>query len=933
MAESVPDARGPSDNGQPPVDGGQALPGWIETTGASELTFGCGGVTLRVTVLEAGIARLRYAAAEPFAPDHSYAVVDTEWPEVALQVSALDDGARAVVETGLLRLEIEQAGCRILVTDSEGRVLLEDPEGGGFASDPDGKRSVTRVAAPGEGFYGFGEKTGPLDKRGTSMVFRTSDPLAGGDYETTTDPIYQAIPFFVGMRGTAAYGVFTDVTWRMFFDMGEADPSRYRIEADGGELDQYLFVGPEVSEVVRRYTALTGRMTMPPRWTLGYHQCRWSYTPDTRVLEVAQGFRDHALPADGMWLDIDYMDGFRSFTFHPTHFSDPSALVADLEGIGFKTTVIIDPGIKYDPGWDVYDSGLAGGHFLMTADGEPFVGVVWPGDSVFPDFSSAAARQWWASLVPKVTAHGVRGLWIDMNEPASFLPTDGHTVPDSLAADGDGYPTTMAEVHNVYALNMARATRAGLEQAAPNRRPFVLTRAGYAGEQRYTAMWLGDTPSTWPMVRQVIPMMLGIGLSGVAFNGSDVGGFSGKATPELFARWMQVGSFSPFYRGHVMTGAPNQEPWEHGLEVEDISRAVLQDRYQRLPYLYSLMNEAATTGAPILRPMLYEHQGDPAAHAIEDQVMLGPWLLLAPVVEEGAESRSIYLPAGRWFEYFSGAVLEGPTTIEPPLTLGALPTYVREGAILPGGPVMQWSDEKPVSPLTLDLYPSAAVTRFSLYEDDGDTPAYEQGVFARVEYTLQRTSGGATLTAGPRAGSWAVPARSVEIRVRRVQSAPTGVTLDGAALPAAGGAEAIGPGASGWWYDAADLSLRVVMPDADDFTLQMAYDTAVAAAPTVLMSFEVAVPGDTPADAVIHLAGSFDGWSVHHPLSWSPGAPKATGEIAVPRGQWFHYKYTRGDWSVVEKWAGCLESDNRYTFGAAQPVKVDAVAEWADLCE
>ena len=716
--------------------------------------------------------------------------------------------------------------------------------------------------------------------------------------------------------------------------MGADDPDLYRITASGGRLDQYVIAGPDMSEVLRRYTRLTGRMAMPPRWTLGYHQCRWSYFPDTRVLEVANEFRKRKIPADGIWLDIDYMDGYRSWTWDPKRFPDPEGMIAQLDDIHFKTTVIIDPGIKEDPGWDVYDGGLAGDHFLKGDDGKPFVGFVWPGPAVFPDFSAAKTRAWWGSLVPRALDRGVRGLWIDMNEPASFLPDDGFTVPDYVAADGDGSPTTMAEVHNVYALNMARATYEGMLAAEPDRRPFVLTRSGFAGEQRYTALWTGDVPSDWTMLKGTLPMLMNIGLSGVAFTGSDVGGFSGGTTPEMFARWMQVGAISPFFRGHVQTGAQDQEPWAFGVEVEDISRRAITERYVLLPYLYSLFRQAHENGAPILRPLVYEFQGDPTVRIIADQAMLGPWLLYAPVMAEGVGKRSIYLPAGTWYERYSGREYPGPATIEPVLPLGALPTYVREGAILPGSQVMHWSDQEPVNPLTLELFPADHETRFTVYEDDGETLGYRDGAYSKVTYTLMRTEGGARLTAGPREGSYALPGpfRYLLIRVRRVDGPPTVVMLDGEAQDPVADLDAIMNNAKGWWFDEADRALWVNMVDRDDFVLDMAYPTDGTPAESVYRNFVVDVPDGTPKDTPIHIVGSWSGWSVQQPIEWSPSEDRAYGLVELPRGEWVHYKYTRGDWDSVEKWNDCIEADNRYTQGVVRPDKHDEVEAWADQC-
>ena len=917
-----------------PCPGG--LPAFITDLGGGAFLAELADWDLHVSVIADGIVRLRWLdpGTSPD-PDHSYAVVPQEQPELDLVVYANTGCDVLVIETPHFHISVGSDGPAI------GYNYYPDgtpvPEGQVFYSVLLGpirdaltdEVTITHAIDPSDHFYGFGEKNGGLDRRGRTLTFWNFDPLAWGDYTPLSEPLYQSIPAFVGLRDGVAFGVFTDNTRHMVFDVGDTDPEKLTITAAAGVIDQYVYAGPTIPEVLERYTRLTGRPVLPPRWTLGYHQCRWSYTPDTRVLEVAQEFRDRDIPADGIWLDIDYMDGYRSFTFHPEDFPDPAGLVSDLEGIGFKTTVIIDPGIKVDEGWDVYDTGVAGGHFIPQEDGvTPFVGEVWPGPSVFPDFSSPGARDWWAGLIPALTDVGIRGVWIDMNEPTSFLVEDDHTVPNQMPVDWDGLGASMGALHNVYAHLMARATRQGLLDAVPERRPFILTRAGFAGQQRYTAMWTGDSPSNFPMMAANLPMLLGLGLSGVSHCGSDVGGFSGWPSAQLFARWMALGSISPFFRGHVQTGTPDQEPWEFGEEVEDISRRMISIRYKLLPYYYSLFRAATLTGAPILRPLVWHFQDDPAVANLGDQAMLGPWLMTAPVLTEDAATRTVHLPPARWFEYHSGRIIDGPGTTVPEVPLAALPLYVREGAIIPHGPLMMWSDAAPVSPLTLHVYPAEAATSFTVYEDDGDSMDFEANVYSEVTYTAQRTGTGSTLTAGPREGSWTPPERTLVVRVRRVDHAPTEVTLNSVPLPELEDLDPDAPSVTGWRWDPRNLSLSVASPDHDDFVLEMTYDSSTAPAPQVLKRFVVTLPEGTAPEEV-HIAGSFNGWAQ---FTMAPGQELGTAEamVSVPRGQWFWYKYTRGDWDTVEKWAGCVEADNRYEFGSAHPDKLDSVHMWND---
>jgi alpha-glucosidase len=912
----------------PAACGAGPLPPWASLDGAT-LTARCARVELRVTALADGALRLRYAA--PGAtPPRSWAVVDAT-DATAATAGATAAGA-ALCGDGITA-QVEPDTCRVRVLDGDGRVLLDDGDAPGWSRAADGSARVERATPAGERFYGFGERNGPLERRGRAMVFYNTDaydPMYGG-VAPTADPLYQSIPFFVGVRGAAAYGVFTDNARRVEVDLAARDPARYAITAAGAEVDQYVLAGPRMADVLRRYTRLTGRAPTPPRWALGYHQCRWGYRDAARLEEVAAGFRARTIPVDAVWLDIQHMDGFRTFTWSPAAFPDPAAMTARLLGAHVHTVVIADPGLKVDEGWEVYRDALAGGHLLRSRTGDLVTGTVWPGRAAFPDFTRGATRAWWGDRVAGLARLGVAGAWLDVNEPTVFPETGGGSVPDETPVDGDGVPTTMAEAHNVYGMLEARATREGLLRAAPDRRPFVLTRAGYAGVQRHAAVWTGDAPSTWVSLRQQLPTLLNLGLSGVAFVGSDVGGYSGRATPELFARWMQLGAVSPFLRGHVTQGVPDQEPWAFGPEVEDIARAQINERMRRMPYLEALFAEAENSGAPVLRPLTYEFPDDAAAARVDDEAMLGPWLLVAPVLTMGASARRVHLPPGRWFEVDSGAVWEGPADVEVGVTLAALPTFVREGAILPRGPLQQYAAPWAATgaPLELDVYPAERATEFTLVDDlpDGAPGAPR----STATFATSRTADGMTLAARVTGDGARLP-RALTVRVRRVESAPTRVTL-GATELARLSDEAWRTGtAAGWWYDADDRSLvaRGVTPAA--LPLAATYPTAlVDPRPTVRVAVEVTVPAGTARDGPVYIATSASGW-VHAPLAWDAATGRARGEITVPRGEWFFYKFTRGGWDTVERYADCSEASNRYGFGAAHPGRSDVVATWRDRC-
>jgi alpha-glucosidase len=894
----------------------------------------CPNFSLEIEPVLAGVFRLNYVVAEP-QPALPYALSGFVPDAPAYTYGA--DGDRFMICTPLIRLEVALPDCQVTVRDAAGRTLLQDAPGGAVSSADEtfhgasyASRTLVRKSPPDEVVFGLGEKTGPLDRRGKSYFFWNSDTPG---YPVDHDPLYQSIPFYVGMAEQEAYGVFLNNSWPTTIDVGDTQADEIRITALAGDLDQYVIAGPAIQDVLQRYTALTGRPPMPPRWSLGYHQARWSYTPDQQVLEIAGGFRSRGIPADAIWLDIDYMDGFRSFTWHPVDFADPAGLTSDLATQGFKTVAIIDPGLKADADWPIYQQGVAQGHFLMGPENLPFVGEVWPGASVFPDFTRPETRSWWASLFPAIVDVGVRGVWLDMNEPANFLAEHFHTVPGYVSAHSEGQPRSMDGVHNSYALAEAMASYQGLLEAAPEQRPFLLTRAGFAGIQRYAAVWTGDAASNMPSLKATFTMLLAMGLSGLPFVGSDVGGWTGSPSPELFARWLEVGSISPFFRTHVATDTPDQEPWSFGVEVEEIAGIHIRERYRLLPYFYSLFYQAHQTGLPLLRAMPLEFQQDPTTYHLSTQAMVGPWLLVAPVLHENVPDRTAYLPAGQWLEWHSGRSLTGPGYVTVDVSLQALPLFLRPGAIVPSGPVLDYSDQAPLSPLQLDLLPGPSPTSFSLYEDDGETREHLAGEAAVIRYDLASTPTGATLTAGPRVGTYTPPARPLRLRFRPVDKPVSKVTLNGAPLPEIPQGATPGDGDVGYRTDPNDRSLWVFLPDQDQFVVECGYDsTPLPTADEVVVTLQVQVPEQTPDATPIYVATSANDWA-QQPLDWTAAPGVAQGQITVPRGQWFEYKYTRGDWTTVEKWSGCLEATNRYAFGQAHPVKQDAVQVWADQCQ
>jgi alpha-glucosidase len=516
--------------------------------------------------------------------------------------------------------------------------------------------------------------------------------------------------------------LFFDNTFESAIDVGAIVPGTLEYRADGGELRLYVMTGTPQS-VLERYTELTGRIQLPPLWVLGFHQSRWSYYPEARVMEIAREMRQRRLPCDVIHLDIHYMDGYRCFTWDKRHFPDPKRMLAALHEQGFKAISIIDPGIKIDPGYWVYKEADAANAFIRYPSGVRFTGPVWPGSCHFPDFADPQVRQWWGGLYRGLLDDGIDGFWNDMNEPALIAGRAGQTVPVGVRHRKEGeMVATHAEIHNVYGLLMVRASTEGIGRLRPDRRPFVLSRSGWAGLQRYGAHWTGDNRSDWDHLRLSIQMVLSLGLSGIPIVGADVGGFTGGPTPELFARWIQVGAFTPFFRVHSMQGSPYQEPWAFGEEVEAIARQYIELRYRLLPYLYTAVWQAASTGCPVARPLAFVYPEDRNTTSLDDEYLWGDSFLVAPVIKPGAMGRPVYLPAGQWLDFWSGRPYEGGQIIEVEAPLEKLPLFVKAGSIVPLWPVQQYVGEQAIENLTLQVYWADGEHISLYYEDDGLSP-------------------------------------------------------------------------------------------------------------------------------------------------------------------------------------------------------------------
>ncbi|MCM1123740.1 MAG: glycoside hydrolase family 31 protein [Eubacterium sp.] len=568
--------------------------------------------------------------------------------------------------------------------------------------------------------YGLGDKTGPLNKRHYEYANWNSD--IPDPHEDSFKSLYKSIPFFLILKEKGVYGIFYDNTFKSYFNFGKENNGYYSFGSDNGNLDYYFIGGNSMPDVVAGYTYLTGRMPLPQRWTLGYHQSRWGYDSEETFRDIAGQLRANRIPCDAIHFDIDYMERFKVFTWDKTRFTDAKTLLHDLKKQGIKAVTIIDPGVKVEKDYDMYEEGVAGGYYAKTPDGEIYVNAVWPGDAVYPDFGKPEVRTWWGEHLSFYADLGVSGIWNDMNEPASF----NGPLPDDIVFTDEDKPATHAEMHNVYGHNMAKATYEGFKKLT-GKRPFVITRACYSGSQKYTTAWTGDNQSLWTHLRMAIPQQCNLGLSGMPFVGTDIGGFGADTTPELLARWIEVGCFSPLFRNHCANGSMNQEPWLFGEEVLSIYRKYVELRYSLLPYFYDLCRVCEQTGLPVLRPLVLHYENDINVRNMNDEFLVGASLLIAPVVDQGVTKRLVYLPEGVWYDYWRHNRYQGGQYYPVDAPLDTCPIFVKAGAILPKAPAQMYVGEIPDPELILEVWPGEG--SYVHYQDNGEDFSYRDGAY------------------------------------------------------------------------------------------------------------------------------------------------------------------------------------------------------------
>jgi alpha-glucosidase len=694
-------------------------------------------VVMQMRIVRDSVLRFRYTTTGTFENDFSYAITKyagTGYNHLAIE----EDEEKYTITTSKLICQISKANMRIKLYDAKDEVLLNEDElgfhweesyeyGGNIVK-------MSKTVNERESYFGLGDKPEHLNLKGKRFQNWVTDSYA---YGRNTDPIYKAIPFYTGLHHNKAYGIFFDNTFRSYFDFAHERRNVTSFWAQGGEMNYYFIYGPKMQDVVESYTDLTGKPhQLPPLWALGYHQCKWSYYPESKVKEITSKFRELKIPCDAIYLDIDYMDGFRCFTWNKDYFPDPKRMVKELADDGFKTVAIIDPGIKIDKEYSVFKEALEKDYFCKRADGPYMKGKVWPGECYFPDFTRPEVRAWWSGLFKELIEDiGIKGVWNDMNEPA-VMEVPNKTFPDDVRHDYDGNPCSHRKAHNIYGMQMARATYKGLKKFNYPKRPFVITRSAYSGTQRYTSTWTGDNVATWEHLWIANVQAQRMAMSGFSFVGSDIGGFAEQPQGELFTRWIQLGIFHPFCRVHSSGDHGDQEPWAFDEDVTDVVRKFVELRYQLLPYLYTAFWNLVDHGTPLLKSLVMYDQEDNQTHYRTDEFIFGDQILVCPIQEPNSKGRRMYIPRGKWYNYWTDEMVEGGKEKWVDAEIDSMPIFVKQGAVIPKYPIQQYVGEKDINEVTLEIYYKLGKERSQLFDDAHDGYDYTKGRYSLRTFKL-----------------------------------------------------------------------------------------------------------------------------------------------------------------------------------------------------
>ena len=716
---------------------------------------------IRVTFFGDHVAQVRVRPDTTFDQEFSYAVAQLPAPTACTRS---DQGDSTTFAGGDLAITVGADGT-LSVARADGTPVLAK------TSVKLGDQShLSWALEKGETLHGLGARAFGLDLRGRNYVLWNTDARS---YYPEDDPLYLSIPFLLGVRKKLSYAVLWDNSARGTVDAGKK-ADRVDFMGTAGELRFYVIAADHPEQVLSEYANLTGTAFLPPIWAMGYHQSRWSYKTAAEFTALAARMRADKIPCDALYFDIDYLSGYRCFTWDRSAFPNMAKLQKTLHGQGFHTVSILDPGVKVDASYDVYTQGHKKGYFLQDPDGGELHRPVWPGDCAFPDFTDPKVRSWWSGRVSALVGDaGFDGLWNDMNEPSVMVDQKGVTLPDSTRHDCDGHPATSADGgHNVYGMQMAKATFDGLTDGRKKSRPFNISRSGYAGLARHATNWTGDNRSSWEHLRLSITMVLNLGLCGVPFTGPDIGGFRGSPDAELMTRWLEAASMLPFFRNHAARDAAYREPWRFGTAAEKNIRADIERRYQLLGYLYSEYAQGIRAGLPLARPVFFDDPADSALRAVEDEFLVGSQMLSAPVVTRGAKSREVRLPKGDWYG-FDGQPYPGGGQVRVDAPLGELPLFVRAGAVVPQWPVRQHTGER-LRSVTLHAYWGEGSSVW--YEDAGDGYGYQKGESRTSTFKVSASAGTLTRSVD---GSFDPGYKTVSVAVHGVGDRPQSVRVDG----------------------------------------------------------------------------------------------------------------------------------------------------------
>ena len=786
-----------------PLAGALQNAGNVVTTqiGADRVDFTLdSGAVARVETLNPDLVRVRLNPQGALSTVESGAVVANGLTAPGATIT--DTGAGVILSIPLAIVSITKNPFGVVVLRPDMSVVSADVPSGINWDNRTGALYNEKIADPNEAFFGLGERGGPINRRGRTFLMHNVDSSGYGEF---TDPLYISIPFYYGILNGNAYGIFFDNPADPFFDMDSEQTNTVVFGAASGELNYYIMTGPEPSRVASTYGHLTGFNSLPPKWSIGYHQSRYGYKSQVQLTTVANQFRSLQIPCDALWMDIDYMNNLDMFTWDPVNFPAPLQLNQDLDALGFKRVNIMEPLMQTsDPLWSFGDQS---GYFVQNPDGTSLVTSIWYGDISFLDFTKSAAVSWYEQSLAGFLSAGANGVWADLNEPAeNFMPQATYNF--------NGNPHTDLQARNIYALTELSVVNQVQTTIHPNDRPWAISRSGYSGIQRYAANWSGDTLSSFDSLRVSLEMSISMGFSGQNFFGHDIGGFLGSPPAELYIRWLEFGSYLPLFRTHSTNTSAPREPWSFGDPYTGIARNVIDQRYKLLPYVYSLFEAASTTGAPVVGPLPFYFPGDPLTFSEDQSFLLGPSLLVAPIVTQGAVGRTVYLPQGTsWFDYYSDTYYSGGSTVTVAATLDTIPVFVRAGSIVPSGPVMQYvTDPTAVPMLTLDVYPGPD-SNFVLYEDDGESLAYTLGAAQQTLLSLTSPNGWTVVTMTRYGGAFQTPNRPIWLYFHAVPASPSQVYVNQIPLNPSASVSALNA-SPGWYYSASDQRLVVRIQDA-----------------------------------------------------------------------------------------------------------------------